>query len=53
MKKKLIPVHVGTTTEILLLEIFRMLEEILWEIKELKKEENNDKPRKVKKTDTE
>jgi len=48
MKKKLIPVHTGTTTEILLLEIFRMLEEILWEIKE----EKNDKPRKSKKVNT-
>ncbi len=52
MRKKTIPVHVGTTTEILLLEIFRVLEEIRWEIQELKKEAKNDEPRKVKKTYT-
>ncbi len=52
MKKKPIQVQAGTTTEILLLEIFRMLEEILWEIKELKKEAKDDQPRKAKKVNT-
>jgi len=52
MRKKIIPVHVGTTTEILLLEIFRMLEEIRWEIQKLKKEGKDDKPRKSKKVNT-
>jgi len=52
MRRKILAVHAGTTTEILLLEMFRVLEEILWEIQELKKEAKNDQPRKTKKTDT-
>ena len=52
MKRKILDVHAGTTTEILLLEIFRVVEEILWEIQELKKEEKNDQPRKIKKANT-
>lgn len=42
-------IHAGTTTEILLLEILNVLEDIK---KELKKEVKDDKPRKTKKTDT-
>jgi hypothetical protein len=46
---KILDIHAGTTTEILLLNIFHLLEEIL---KELKKEEKNDQPRKTKKVNT-
>ena len=46
---KILDIHAGTTTEILLLNIFHLLEEIL---KELKKEEKNDQPRKIKKVNT-
>lgn len=52
MKRKILAVHAGTTTEILLLEIFRVTEEILWEIQEFKKEAKNDQPRQTKKTNT-
>ncbi len=46
---KILDIHAGTTTEILLLNIFHVLEEIL---KELKKEGKDDKPRKSKKVNT-
>jgi hypothetical protein len=46
---KILDIHAGTTTEILLLNIFHLLEEIL---KELKKEGKDDQPRKTKKVNT-
>lgn len=46
---KILDVHAGTTTEILLLNIFNVLEDIL---QEMKKEEKDDKPVKIKKTNT-
>jgi hypothetical protein len=46
---KMLDIHAGTTTEILLLNIFHALEEIL---KELKKEGKDDQPRKTKKVNT-
>ena len=46
---KMLDIHAGTTTEILLLNIFHVLEEIL---KELKKEGKDDQPRKTKKVNT-
>jgi len=46
---KILDIHAGTTSEILLLNIFHVLEEIL---KELKKEGKDDQPRKTKKVNT-
>jgi hypothetical protein len=46
---KILDIHAGTTTEILLLNIFHLLEEIL---QELKKEGKDDQPRKTKKVNS-
>ena len=50
MKRKILNVRPATTSEILLLEIYQILEEILLE---LKKEGKDDRNRKAKKTYTE